>query len=55
MRNYINLSNSYMTFVIKDNFDKSGYVMHNYIFDIEGYDFVIDHESLFTKDQNLVT
>lgn len=41
-RNYINLSFSYMTFVIKENFDHKGYVMQDFIFDIEGYDFVLD-------------
>jgi len=54
-RNYINLSFSYMTFVIKEHFDKSGYVMTNYLFDVEGYDFILDKESLFTKDETLVT
>ena len=44
-----------MTFVIKEHFDKSGYVMTNYLFDVEGYDFILDKESLFTKDETLVT
>lgn len=55
MRNYINLSFSYMTFVIKELFDHQGYVMENYLFDLEGYDFVLDKETLFTKDETLVT
>ena len=55
MRNYINLSYSYMTFVIKEIFDKHGYVMDNYLFDLEGYDFILDKETLFTKDETLVT
>ena len=32
-KNYINFSFSYMTFVIKDNFDKSGFVRNEYLFD----------------------
>ena len=54
MRNYISLSKSYMTFVIKELFDKQGYVMDNYLFDLEGYDFILDKETLFTKDETLV-
>ena len=46
-RNFINLSFSYMTFVIKDNFDKSGYIMDDFLFDIEGYDFLINKQNLF--------
>ena len=55
MRNYINLSYSYMTFVIKEFFDKQGYIMDNYLFDLEGYDFILDRETLFTEDETLVT
>ena len=47
-RNFINLSFSYMTFVIKDNFDKNSYAMTDYAFDVEGYDFVLNRNTIFT-------
>lgn len=53
-RNFINLSFSYMTFVIKENFDE-GYLNKDFLFDLEGYDFIYDRETLFTSDHNLVT
>ena len=53
MRNFINLSFSYMTFVIKDNFDQGGYVSNDFLFDCEGYDFVLGKNTLFTEG-NLV-
>ena len=53
-RNYINLSFSYMTFVIKDNFDKHGYIVDDFVFDPEGYDFVLNKNSTFTEG-NLAT
>ena len=28
--------------------------MDNYLFDLEGYDFILDKETLFTKDETLV-
>lgn len=46
-RNYINLSFSYMTFVIKDNFDKCGFINTDYLFDIEGYDYILKKKNLF--------
>ena len=49
MRNFINLSFSYMTFVIKDNFDEGGYVSNDFLFDSEGYDFVLGKNTLFTE------
>mgnify|MGYP003913353791 CR=1 FL=1 len=49
-RNFINLSFSYMTFVIKDNFDKNSYAMSDYEFDIEGYDFVLNNNTIFTEN-----
>lgn len=48
-RNFINLSFSYMTFVIKDNFDHNSYSMVDYLFDIEGYDYVLNRNTIFTK------
>ena len=53
-RNYINLSFSYMTFVIKENFDKHGYVVDDYVFDPEGYDYILQRNSIFMEG-NLVT
>ena len=47
-RNYINLSFSYMTFVIKDNFNKNAQQTNQ--FDIEGYDFVLNRETIFTEN-----
>mmetsp|Transcript_7702 Transcript_7702/g.11946 ORF Transcript_7702/g.11946 Transcript_7702/m.11946 type:complete len:168 (-) Transcript_7702:1218-1721(-) len=49
-RNFINLSHSYMTFVIKDHFDKEGFLMEDYAFDVEGYDFILDRRTIFTED-----
>lgn len=55
-RNFINMSFSYMSFVIKDNFDKSGYVRNDFLFDIEGYDYIINKHNLFFEDKgSLVT
>ena len=47
-RNYINMSFSYMTFVIKDNFEKNGNLLEDYVFDIEGYDFILYRNTFFT-------
>lgn len=52
-RNYINMSFSYMTFVIKDNFDVNSHVQEDFLFDIEGYDFILNRNTLFTEG-NLV-
>jgi hypothetical protein len=38
-----------MTFVIKDNFDKCGYIMEDFLFDIEGYDYVLNKNTIFTQ------
>ena len=53
-RNVINLSFSYMTFVIKENFDKNNYVMDNYLFDIEGYDYVLNQNNIFSENNGLL-
>ena len=53
-RNFINLSFSYMTFVIKDNFDKLGFVVDDFVFDSEGYDYVLNKNTVFTEG-SLVT
>ena len=36
-----------MTFVIKDNFDKNGYLTDDYLFDIEGYDYILNKKNIF--------
>ena len=38
-----------MTFVIKDNFDKLGFVVDDFVFDIEGYDYILNRNNLFTE------
>jgi hypothetical protein len=47
-RNWISLSFSYMTFVIKDNFDHLGFVVDDFVFDVEGYDYVLNKNTIFT-------
>ena len=37
-----------MTFVIKENFDKNSYVMNDFAFDVEGYDFILNRHNIFT-------
>lgn len=49
LRNFINLSFSYMTFVIKENFEAMGYVLDDFVFDIEGYDYILNGNNLFTE------
>ena len=36
-----------MTFVIKENFDNNGYIVKDYLFDLEGYDYVIEKNTIF--------
>ena len=43
-----------MTFVIKDNFDKNGIKLEDYVFDLEGIDFILERSTTFTSG-NLVT
>ena len=50
IRNYINLSFSYMTFVIKDNFDKNSQSITTQQFDVEGYDFVLNRSTIFSEN-----
>jgi hypothetical protein len=38
-----------MTFVIKKNFDKGGYINHDFLFDPEGYDYVLKRNTTFTE------
>jgi len=42
-----------MTFVIKENFDKNSFAMTDYLFDLEGYDYILNRNSIFTEG-NLV-
>lgn len=53
-RNIINLSFSYMTFVIKENFDKNSYAMDDYLFDIEGYDYVLNTNTIFSENNGFL-
>ena len=48
-RNFINLSFSYMTFVIKDNFDRIGFYANDFLFDVEGYDYILNRNTMFTE------
>jgi hypothetical protein len=43
-----------MTFVIKENFDKLGFVVDDFVFDPEGYDYILKRNSIFMEG-NLVT
>ena len=49
MRNYINLSFSYMTFVIQKNYDEGGYISNDFLFDPEGYDYILRRNTVFTE------
>ena len=42
MRNYVNLSFSYMTFIIKSNYENGGYINDLYEFDVEGYNYILN-------------
>ena len=50
-RNFINLSFSYMTFVIKEHTEKNKFTKQKNIFDLEGYDFVLNHKTIFTDEK----
>ena len=49
MRNQLNLSFSYMTFIIKMNFDKGGYLQQDYLFDVEGYNYILNRNNVLTE------
>ena len=49
MRNYINLSFSYMTFIIKMNFENGGYITDDFQFDVEGYDYILKRNTVLTE------
>lgn len=38
-----------MTLVIKDHFDKNGFLQEDYQFDLEGFDFILFRNSIFTN------
>jgi len=38
-----------MTFVIKENFDKLGFVVDDFMFDVEGYDYILNKNTMFTE------
>lgn len=38
-----------MTFVIKENFENIGYVNKDFDFDIEGYDYILNKNNIFTE------
>jgi hypothetical protein len=40
-----------MTFVIKENFDQNSFAMEDFLFDIEGYDYIINRNTMFTEGQ----
>jgi hypothetical protein len=42
-----------MTFVIKDNFDKIGFISKEFEFDVDGYDYILNCNNIFTEG-NLV-
>jgi len=43
-----------MTFIIKDNIEQIGFTNEDYLFDIEGYNYIIERNSVFTRG-NLIT
>tara|TARA_B110000285_G_C14831025_1_gene470895 strand:- start:262 stop:444 length:183 start_codon:yes stop_codon:yes gene_type:complete len=43
-----------MTFIIKANFENGGYLQKNFLFDQEGYDYILKRNTIFTEGQ-LVT
>lgn len=43
-----------MTFVIKENFDKNSYAMDDYLFDIEGYDYVLNTNTIFSENNGFL-
>jgi hypothetical protein len=54
-RNVINLSFSYMTFVIKNKFDQNTHFQCNKIFDLEGSNYIIERKSIFTTGDLVIS
>lgn len=42
-----------MTFIIKENFEKNGHQLNDFVFDLEGNDFLFNKNTIFTEG-NLV-
>ena len=38
-----------MTFIVKMNFDKGGYLRKDFLFDQEGYDYILKRNTVFTE------
>ena len=38
-----------MTFIIKTNYDNGGYVNDKFEFDVEGYDYILNQNTVFTE------
>lgn len=55
IRNVINLSFSYMTFVIKNNFDLNAHYLQKTNFDLEGNNYIIERHSIFTSGDLVVS
>lgn len=53
LRDYISLSYSYMTFVIKKKFDDAevDYTSDNFLFDLEQYNYLIGGRTALTETQ----
>lgn len=44
-----------MTFIIKKNFESGGYICTDYLFDQEGYDYILKRNSVFTEGSLVVS
>ena len=55
IRNVINLSFSYMTFVIKNKFDLNAHYLQKTNFDLEGNNYIIERHSIFTSGDLVVS
>ena len=44
-----------MTFVIMENFEKQGYLLDDFLFDLEGYDLIQNKETILLTNKHLVT
>ena len=38
-----------MTFIIKKNFDNLGFVVDDFVFDLEGYDYILEKSNIFME------
>jgi len=54
-RNVINLSFSYMTFVIKNKFDMNAHYLQDTNFDLEGNNYILERNSIFTTGDLVVS